>query len=564
MSNFNSFDLDEKIVKVLQEIDYVTPTPIQEQAIPKVMEGTDIIACAQTGTGKTAAFMLPIIDYLIDVPHSKNIAPKVLILVPTRELAMQVSQQAKIYTKHLPNIKTVCIYGGVSYAIQNRMLSRPYDILVATPGRLIDHLDRERIDLSEVSKFILDEADRMLDMGFIEDIEKISSLIPKNRQTLLFSATIDNKILPFSKKLQKDPFHIKVERTLQTSNLIAQKLYYVDDIHHKNKLLEHILQTAEAMNQTIVFTSTIKQADELSYSLKESGYLSGSLHGDMSQEKRTRTINKLKHGKINILVATDVAARGIDISTLTHVINFDLPFQSEDFIHRIGRTGRAGATGTAITFATYKEDHRINRINQLLGKPLESFTVEGLEPKPKMEGSSSSGKRKRGSRSNARRNKEMRRDESSSFHSNRSQKNDFSFREERRSKPSFERNSNSEFKRSSKPDFKKSEFDRFPKSDFKKAKPDFDRFSKSENRKSSKGEFEEFGKKEFKKSAKSDFKKFSKPDFRSESKSKQFNSSSKKFSSSSSPKASKSFENFKIPSLTKKPRRNKPSFLGKI
>jgi superfamily II DNA/RNA helicase len=382
LSSFNNFDLDEKILKVLGEIGYETPTPIQTLAIPKILEQKDVIACAQTGTGKTAAFMLPILHLLSQPDFKGSRGPQILILVPTRELAMQVADEATKFSKYLSKIKTVCIYGGVPYPIQKRALSRPYEILVATPGRLMDHMERGRIELSSVKLLVLDEADRMLDMGFVEAVEQIAATLPATRQTLLFSATIDKKILPFSKKLQNNPHEIRVETTQANKNNIEQILYYVDGISHKLRLLEHILENTE-INQSIIFTSTKNQANELTDHLHDKGFKTEALHGDMHQRQRTRTIAKLRSGQIQYLVATDVAARGIDISTLTHIINFDLPFQPEDFIHRIGRTGRAGAKGTAITFSTYKEEHRIFKINKMIGKPIDVHTVAGLEPRAK-------------------------------------------------------------------------------------------------------------------------------------------------------------------------------------
>lgn len=398
MSTFTTFDLNEKILKALSEIGYEKPTPIQEQAIPKIIEGSDLIAAARTGTGKTAAFMLPILHLIANNPVPKIRAPQVLILVPTRELAMQVAVEAKKFSKYLPQVKTVCIYGGVPYPIQKKALSVPYDILVATPGRLMDHMDQGRIDLSKIKLLVLDEADRMLDMGFVDAVEQIAAASPKNRQTLLFSATIDRKILPISKKLQNNPIEIKVaESDPASKSNIEQFLYYVDNISHKLVVLDHLLKNTE-INQAIIFTSTINQTTELSDYLNDKGYESAFLNGDMNQPQRTRTIEKLRRGKIQFLVATDVAARGIDIASLSHVFNFDLPFQPEDFVHRIGRTGRAGASGVAITFATYKEDRMVSRINQLIGKPLESHIIAGMEPKPKQKEKDSNGGSRRPSR----------------------------------------------------------------------------------------------------------------------------------------------------------------------
>ncbi|NDE82126.1 MAG: DEAD/DEAH box helicase [Chlamydiia bacterium] len=379
MSTFTEFNLDQNINKVLEEIGYTNPTPIQTQAIPIVLQGRDVLASAQTGTGKTAAFMLPALHKLCDAEFRGTSGPQVLVLVPTRELAMQVAEETKKFSKHMSRVKTVCIYGGVPYPLQKKALSTKYEILVATPGRLIDHMHQGRIDLSHVKMFILDEADRMLDMGFLEAVEEISNAIPETRQTLLFSATIDKKIIPVSRQLQHEPHEIRVQASLERQNAIEQKLYFVDNIAHKMRILDHLLENTE-INQSIVFTSTIRQAAELSEQLQDKGYRSEALHGDMNQRQRSRTIEQLRQGRIQFLVATDVAARGIDVSTVTHVINFDLPFVAEDFVHRIGRTGRAGAKGTAITFATFKEKFRIANISKILGKQIEAHTIPGMEP----------------------------------------------------------------------------------------------------------------------------------------------------------------------------------------
>lgn len=385
MSNFTQFGLSSQIMKAISEMGYSQPTPIQEQALPQVLAGKDLRASAQTGTGKTATFLLPSIQLLSVPSQEKRKNPSILILVPTRELAMQVADEAKKYTKYLPHIQTVCIYGGVPYPLQNKVLQKKYDILVATPGRLLDHMDRGRIDLSSIKMLVLDEADRMLDMGFIDDVEKIVRSMPKTRQTLLFSATLDGSIIPISKKLQNDPCEIRIEGPTTEKLSIEQYLYYVDNLHHKVQILEHLLAKME-FNQTIVFTSTISQADELSDKLREMGHRSASLHGDMNQRQRTRTIDQVRKGSVRVLVATDVAARGIDISTLSHVFNFDLPFQTENFVHRIGRTGRAGAKGVAISFATYREESLLVKIKKLTGLPMECRTIEGMEPKTKPTG----------------------------------------------------------------------------------------------------------------------------------------------------------------------------------
>ena len=377
MPDFNEFSLDRNLLKTLEEIGYEKPTPIQELAIPQVLKGLDIIASAQTGTGKTGAFLLPALQLLSKSPRQRG--PRLLVLAPTRELAMQIASEAEKFSRHLPQMKTVCVYGGVPYPPQKRALSRPYDILVATPGRLLDHMERGFIDLSKVQMLVLDEADRMLDMGFIEPVEYIAEATPKNRQTLLFSATIDRKIQGISEKLQKNPFEIRVEADDLSKNNIEQHLYYADNLSHKIRLLDRLLENKE-IEQAIVFISTKRQADEMAQSLRDKKHLAEALHGDMNQRQRSRTIEKLRRGQIHFLIATDVAARGIDIPALTHVINVDLPFKPEDYIHRIGRTGRAGAKGNAITFATYQEGYMVSKINKLLAKPIDLKTIEGLEP----------------------------------------------------------------------------------------------------------------------------------------------------------------------------------------
>src|SRR3990167_7435056 len=317
---FNDFNLHESILKAVSESGYSIPTSIQQQAIPEVLKGLDLRASAQTGTGKTAAFLLPALNRLT-IPLPKRVhGPRILILVPTRELALQVSAQAVKYSKYLPRVKTVCVYGGVPYPIQRRELSRPFEILVATPGRLIDHLSSGRIDLSHVEMLILDEADRMLDMGFIEPVEEIVDATPKSRQTLMFSATLKGSVLKLSQHLLNKPFEINVVPDVTQHDNIEQRLHMVDNVGHKNRLLDHLLQDP-TLNQAIIFISTKSFADQLVDTLIEQGHHAAALHGDMSQRSRTQTINRLRLGKIRILVATDVAARGIDIKTITHVIN---------------------------------------------------------------------------------------------------------------------------------------------------------------------------------------------------------------------------------------------------
>lgn len=380
--DFSQLISNESLLEALKQAGFTTPTPIQEQAIPKILEGNDILGSAQTGTGKTAAFLLPILEKISDNKPGKG--PRALILVPTRELAMQVAQECNRYSKGLKRVTTVCIYGGAPYPIQNRELSRPYEILVATPGRLIDHMERGRIHFNRLEVLVLDEADRMLDMGFIGPVEQIAEATPKDRQTLLFSATLKGTVLKLAKKLLKSPVEITVQSEVTNADNIEQRLHQVDDLHHKYNLLEHILVNNEQMQQTIIFTATKRQADVLVEKLAESGHKTDALHGDMNQRQRTRTINRLRKNEIKVLVATDVAARGIDVQTISHVINFDLPQSAEDYVHRIGRTGRAGASGIALSFAASKDMHLVREIEQFTGHKMASHVIPGLEPKLKM------------------------------------------------------------------------------------------------------------------------------------------------------------------------------------
>jgi superfamily II DNA/RNA helicase len=377
---FSQLNFNSKILQAIEELGFQNPTPIQSQAIPKAMEGLDLIASAQTGTGKTAAFIIPAIQKITTLPKNKKGAPLVLVLVPTRELAMQVAAEAKKFSKHLPFIKTICIFGGQPIRFQEKMLFGKIDLLIATPGRLMDFMERGRIDLSMVNMLVFDEADRMLDMGFIDAVKHIAEQTPANRQTLLFSATFDSNILSLSRDLQKDPLRIEVKKDPESLNKIKQQLYYADGLDHKQKLLDHLLY--QIKDETlIIFSSTKVFADELAIRLKDNDFKAQALHGDMSQRQRTRALDMLKCGKANILVATDVAARGIDVSKLSYVINFDMPAQIEDYVHRIGRTGRAGEDGTAISFATQKEKHLIKKLEEKFNFSMEVLEIEGLEPK---------------------------------------------------------------------------------------------------------------------------------------------------------------------------------------
>jgi superfamily II DNA/RNA helicase len=375
---FESLDLHPTLLRAVLEAGYEHPTAVQAQAIPEALKGRDIMASAQTGTGKTAAFTLPALN-LLATPHASNSrGPRILVLTPTRELAAQVNEAARKYGKYI-RARTVSIVGGMPYPLQNKLLSQPLDILVATPGRFIDHMERGRIDLSRLQMLVLDEADRMLDMGFMPDVEKICAALPKDRQTLLFSATLDG-IGHIAKQFLNNPLTLQIAGQKEKHANIEQRLHFVDDMTHKNKLLEHLL-IAPDMNQAIIFTSTKRHADVLAEDLYAAGHKTAALHGDMTQGARNRTLTKLRHGDVKVLVATDVAARGIDVQGISHVINYDLPKFAEDYVHRIGRTGRANNKGTAISFASNMDRHLLRKIEQYTGQKLEAAVIEGFEPK---------------------------------------------------------------------------------------------------------------------------------------------------------------------------------------
>lgn len=381
---FKEFNLHNGIIRAIEEAGFENPTPIQLKAIPKILNGFNLRVSAQTGTGKTAAFLLPALQRLSVPSKGSSHGPRILILVPTRELAVQVAAEATKLGRYLPKVKCVCIYGGAPYPPQNRQLSKPYEILVATPGRLIDHLEQNRINLSQIEMLILDEADRMLDMGFIKPVEKIASCMPSERQTLLFSATMTNVILRLSKDLMGESLEINAAPQFAKHDHIEQRLYYVNDLHHKFLLLDHLLNDP-ILTHVIVFTATKRFAEQLVNELKDRGFNTGALHGDMNQNQRNRTILRFRKEEIRVLVATDVAARGIDVQTISHVINFDLPTNTEDYVHRIGRTGRAGANGIALSFAASKDRSIVKQIEAFTGQPITQHIIQGLEPSLKGE-----------------------------------------------------------------------------------------------------------------------------------------------------------------------------------
>ena len=375
---FADLNLDKNILSAVSSEGYESPTPIQAQAIPFALDGRDIMASAQTGSGKTAAFLLPTLQKLTKRSEKPGKGPRALVLTPTRELAAQVEKNALAYAKNMRWFRTVSIVGGASFGYQTRALSKPVDLIVATPGRLMDLMQSGKVDFDRLEVLILDEADRMLDMGFIDDIETIVEATPTDRQTLLFSATWDGAVGKLARKLTKDPETIEVER-VDDQGKIEEQLLYCDDMRHKNRLLDHILRDAN-IDQCVIFTSTKAMTEVIADELYEKGFAANCLHGDMPQGWRNRTLMDLRKGRCKILVATDVAARGIDVPTITHVINYDLPKQAEDYVHRIGRTGRAGRTGIAITFAEVNEYVKVHKIEKYIGRKLPELTIEGMEP----------------------------------------------------------------------------------------------------------------------------------------------------------------------------------------
>jgi superfamily II DNA/RNA helicase len=376
--SFETLALSEPILKAIAACGYTEPTPIQAQSIPLAIAGKDLIGSAQTGTGKTASFVLPALERLLTPSTLKGKGPRILVLTPTRELANQVTDAVRTYGKFM-RVRCGAILGGMPYREQMALLSQPVDIIVATPGRLIDHLDRRSINLSRLELLILDEADRMLDMGFSEDVDRIAAAAPDERQTLLFTATMDDAMAKLAKRLLKDPVRIAVEATKVQELQIEQRLHVTDDMRHKNRILQHLINDA-SMTKAIIFSATKRDADMLASELYAQGHAAAALHGDMSQGARNKTIVNMRRGKVRLLVATDVAARGLDVSGISHVINFDLPKFAEDYVHRIGRTGRAGASGIAISFCSGNEVAYLDRIERFTGKTLPQHVIEGFEP----------------------------------------------------------------------------------------------------------------------------------------------------------------------------------------
>ncbi len=375
---FNELGLSPEVLNAVAEVGYAEPTPIQAQAIPTVLMGRDILGCAQTGTGKTASFTLPMIDILAS-GRAKARMPRSLILAPTRELAAQVSESFERYGKY-SKLSMALLTGGTSLADQERKLDRGVDVLIATPGRMLDLYERGKILLADVKILVIDEAGRMLDMGFIPDVERIVGLLPKIRQTLFFSATMPPEVRRLADAFLMNPKAISVDPPSSAAALVVQTLIKVGGDQKDKRAALRSLLASEQVASALIFCNRKKDVDILYKSLKRHGYSVAALHGDMSQPARTETLENFKAGKMPLLVCSDVAARGLDIPVVSHVFNFDVPINAEDYIHRIGRTGRAGRSGRALTLALAEEAKSLDAVVRMLGKPIEEMAIEGFAP----------------------------------------------------------------------------------------------------------------------------------------------------------------------------------------
>jgi superfamily II DNA/RNA helicase len=386
--SFQNLGLNEALTRAVADAGYDSATDVQQRAIPPALEGRDLMVSASTGSGKTASFILPALQRVLAArgDNSKRrekgvvYGPRILVLAPTRELAMQVAKAATIYGRHVQGLRVATIVGGVPYPAQIKALRGPLDILIATPGRLLDHLQTGKAVLEHVEMLVLDEADRMLDMGFIDDITTIADHVPAARQTVMYSATFAGNVGHLARNLLREPQRIDVASHTDTHVNIEQRLHWADNAHHKNALLDHIL-TGTDLEQAVIFTSTQRDADWLADRLAELGHAVASLHGGMPQGRRNRVLQGLRSKHLRVLVATDVAARGIDVPTISHVINYGLPMKAEDYVHRIGRTGRAGRNGLAVTLAERMDVGMIRRIQHFTTQDIPVATVTGLEPK---------------------------------------------------------------------------------------------------------------------------------------------------------------------------------------
>ncbi|GAB3552043.1 ATP-dependent RNA helicase DeaD [Actinopolyspora lacussalsi] len=374
MPTFDELDLDSRVLQTLTELGYETPSPIQSETIPSLLQGRDVTGQAQTGTGKTAAFGLPILSS-IDLDKRKK--PQALVLAPTRELAIQVAEAFRTYAANLPGLRVLPIYGGQSYGPQLGGLRDGAHVIVGTPGRLIDHLDRGSLDLSELSHVVLDEADEMLRMGFIEDVERILKSVPSQRQVALFSATMPNAVRKISQSYLDNPVEVAVRSSTTTAANIRQRYWQVRGVR-KVDALSRLLEV-EPVDAAIVFARTKQLTEELTEQLRQRGFNAAAINGDIAQAQRERTIDQLRQGRTDILVATDVAARGLDVDRVSHVLNYDAPHDSESYVHRIGRTGRAGRSGEAILFVTSRERQLLRSIEKATGQSIERMDLPTIE-----------------------------------------------------------------------------------------------------------------------------------------------------------------------------------------
>jgi superfamily II DNA/RNA helicase len=387
--SFQSLNLHSALLDAVRDAGYSQATEVQQRAIPPALDGRDLLVSSSTGSGKTASFVLPALTRVLVAARSdpaqrplkgRGQGPRVLVLVPTRELAIQVSKAATSYGRHVRCLRVATVVGGVPYEAQLRQLSGPLDILIATPGRLMDHMRSGKATLSNVEMLVLDEADRMLDMGFIDDIQFIGKALPPQRQTMMTSATFGGPVGRLAQSLLRDPLRVDVASHTDVHADIEQRLHWADDLPHKNALLDHLL-THRDVDQALVFTSTQRDADWLADRLAELGHRVASLHGGMPQRRRNRVLHGLRTRALRVLVATDVAARGLDVPTISHVINYGLPMKAEDYVHRIGRTGRAGRAGLAVTLAERRDAGMIHHIQRFTTQRIPAVVVAGLEPK---------------------------------------------------------------------------------------------------------------------------------------------------------------------------------------
>jgi len=372
VGTFEELGLSATVMAAVRDAGYITPTPIQSQAIPLVLKGRDVMGLAQTGTGKTAAFTLPIVDQLIGGPRRT----RALVLTPTRELCVQVEESVQKYARHA-DISVVSVYGGVPLDPQEKKLRAGVDIVVATPGRLIDHLERQNVVFDDLEFLVLDEADRMLDMGFAPQINRIVAEVPRYRQTLLFSATMPPEVEALARKYLRKPVVVQVGRRSQAANTVTHAVYPVPR-DRKSALLARLLREA-ALDSVLVFTRTKHGADRVVRHLEREGIEATAMHADKTQPQRTRALEDFKSGKVRVLVATDIAQRGLDITGITHVVNYDVPQQAEDYVHRIGRTGRAAKEGDAFTFMSPDEIAMVRQIERVIGQPIPRISVPGYD-----------------------------------------------------------------------------------------------------------------------------------------------------------------------------------------